>query len=361
MHVEIRTDPDKYLVKDVLVFGKSWSIEKMFNDAEIQNLVSNCYPKPVPRLQSSKRRGEEKKSLCLYPKMPQRGHRGRQWPQRAEPIQDKGLVPQQWTIKSQSESACLKMLSPMGRASLQTPCRPRWVKRASSPSFGEKTAQQAEVCLPAPFLPEKGLLTPLINDKHCRISPYIYNILWSRKTLLLLLHVERKPREAISRMNSIPVGMTLEKQAFLHPSSSPEDWGCSGLPWWHQGAHHAQAHDFCATSDKAALHRPSSHHTRSPGPAAWAQPGSLLDPHCRDSTPYMGKCDRCSPGDKAPVHALEPAATAGQQHRQTQGSCTGQKHTTASIMCVLGQIETNYYSHPEKQFTKITIFKDPCY
>lgn len=78
MLVEIRTDTDKYLVKDVLVFGKSWSIEKMFDDAEIQNLVPNGHPKPVPRLQSSKRRGEEKKSLCLYPKMPQRGHRGRQ-------------------------------------------------------------------------------------------------------------------------------------------------------------------------------------------------------------------------------------------------------------------------------------------
>lgn len=62
MCVEIKTDSDKYLVKDVLVFGKSWSIEKMFNDAEIQNLVSNCYPKPVPRLQSSKRREEEKMS-----------------------------------------------------------------------------------------------------------------------------------------------------------------------------------------------------------------------------------------------------------------------------------------------------------
>lgn len=78
MHVQIRADSDKYLVKDVLVFGKSWSIEKMFDGAEIQNLVSNCYPKPVPRLQSRKRTGEEKKSLCLYPKMPQGGHRGRQ-------------------------------------------------------------------------------------------------------------------------------------------------------------------------------------------------------------------------------------------------------------------------------------------
>lgn len=78
MLVEIRTDTDKYLVKDVLVFGKSWSIEKMFDDAEIQNLVPNGYPKPVPRLQSSKRKGEEKKNLCLYLKMPQRGHGGRQ-------------------------------------------------------------------------------------------------------------------------------------------------------------------------------------------------------------------------------------------------------------------------------------------
>lgn len=75
MHVQIKTDSDKYLVKDVLVFGKSWSIEKMFNDTEIQNLVSNCYPKPVPRLQSSKRSGEEKKSLCLYPKITQGGQR----------------------------------------------------------------------------------------------------------------------------------------------------------------------------------------------------------------------------------------------------------------------------------------------
>lgn len=57
MCVAIRTtDSDTYLVKDVLMFGKSWSIEQMFNDAEIQNLVSNCYPKPMPRLQSSERR-----------------------------------------------------------------------------------------------------------------------------------------------------------------------------------------------------------------------------------------------------------------------------------------------------------------
>jgi len=62
----------------MLMFGKSWSIEQMFNDAEIQNLVSNRYPEPVPRLQSSERGEEEKKSLCLYPKILQRGHRGGQ-------------------------------------------------------------------------------------------------------------------------------------------------------------------------------------------------------------------------------------------------------------------------------------------
>lgn len=62
-----------------------------------------------------------------------------------------------------------------------------------------------------------------------------------------------------------------------------------------------------------------------------------------------------------PWVCVELAATAGQQQRQTHGSCTGQKHTTASIICVLGQRETNYYSHSEKQLTKITISKDPCY
>lgn len=76
MCVEIRTtDCDKYLVKDMLMFGKSWSIEEMFNDAEIQNLVSNRYPEPVPRLQSSKRRGgEEKKGLYLHLQILQRVH-----------------------------------------------------------------------------------------------------------------------------------------------------------------------------------------------------------------------------------------------------------------------------------------------
>lgn len=53
----------------MLMFGKSWSIEQMFNDAEIQNLVSNCDPKSVSGLQSSKRRAAKKKSLCLYPKI----------------------------------------------------------------------------------------------------------------------------------------------------------------------------------------------------------------------------------------------------------------------------------------------------
>lgn len=67
---------DKYLVKDMLMFGKSWSFEQMFNDAEVQNLVSNRYPEPVPRLQSSERRKEEK-SLGLYSQILQTGHGGR--------------------------------------------------------------------------------------------------------------------------------------------------------------------------------------------------------------------------------------------------------------------------------------------
>lgn len=70
MLVEIRTDTDKYLVKDVLVFGKSWSIEKMFDDAEIQNLVPNGHPKPVPRLQSSKRRGKRRRAYVSTQKCP---------------------------------------------------------------------------------------------------------------------------------------------------------------------------------------------------------------------------------------------------------------------------------------------------
>lgn len=60
----------------MLMFGKSWSFEQMFNDAEVQNLVSNRYPEPVPRLQSSERRKEEK-SLGLYSQILQMGHGGR--------------------------------------------------------------------------------------------------------------------------------------------------------------------------------------------------------------------------------------------------------------------------------------------
>lgn len=56
-------DSDKYLVKDMLMFGKSWSIEQMFNDTEIQNLVSNRYPEPVPRLQSSEKRGRKRRRV----------------------------------------------------------------------------------------------------------------------------------------------------------------------------------------------------------------------------------------------------------------------------------------------------------
>lgn len=54
---KLEQQTDKYLVKDMLVFGKSWSIEQMFNDAEIQNLVSNRYPEPVPRLKTSEKSG----------------------------------------------------------------------------------------------------------------------------------------------------------------------------------------------------------------------------------------------------------------------------------------------------------------
>ena len=66
----ITTDSDKYLVKDMLMFGKSWSIEQMLNDTEIQNLVSNRYPEPVPRLQSSKRRGGREEKFILVPTNP---------------------------------------------------------------------------------------------------------------------------------------------------------------------------------------------------------------------------------------------------------------------------------------------------
>lgn len=41
---------DKYLVKDILVLGKGWSTEQVFNSTEIQYLVSNCHPNSVPRL-----------------------------------------------------------------------------------------------------------------------------------------------------------------------------------------------------------------------------------------------------------------------------------------------------------------------
>lgn len=79
MCVELRTtDSVKYLVKDILMFGKSWSIEQMFNDAEIQNLVSNRYPEPVPGLQSSERKGRREKRLYVYTKILRRGHGGRQ-------------------------------------------------------------------------------------------------------------------------------------------------------------------------------------------------------------------------------------------------------------------------------------------
>lgn len=74
MCMEIRTtDSDKYLVKDMLMFGKSWSIEQMFNDTQIQNLVSNRYPEPVPGLQSSERRwGREEKFMLVPMNLPQR-------------------------------------------------------------------------------------------------------------------------------------------------------------------------------------------------------------------------------------------------------------------------------------------------
>lgn len=61
---------DKYLVKDMLVFGKSWSIEQMFDDTEIQYLVSNRYPEPVPRLQSSERSGGREEEFVLVPTKP---------------------------------------------------------------------------------------------------------------------------------------------------------------------------------------------------------------------------------------------------------------------------------------------------
>lgn len=56
----------------MLVFGKSWSIEQMLDDAEIQNLVSNRYPNPVPRLQSNES-GEKRRIYACTQKSSKEG------------------------------------------------------------------------------------------------------------------------------------------------------------------------------------------------------------------------------------------------------------------------------------------------
>lgn len=68
-----KQETDKYLLKDMLVFGKSWSIEQMLNDAEIQNLVSNRYPNPVPRLQSGESRGKRRRIYACTQKSSKEG------------------------------------------------------------------------------------------------------------------------------------------------------------------------------------------------------------------------------------------------------------------------------------------------
>lgn len=167
---------------------------------------------------------------------------------------------------------------------------------------------------------------------------------------------EQKHREAVGRVNSIPVGMPLEKQPLLQPSSSPEDRGCSGDARGHTMPRHMLSVPRW-TRHCPTLHHPSSQHTRSSGPAHRAQAGPLLDPHCRNSIPHMGNGTDAAQETKLLFMArvcAEPAPTdPGQLH--------GAKTPHSLHYCVSGQRETSYYSHSEKQLTKITIFEDACY
>lgn len=246
------------------------------------------------------------------------------------------------------------MLSSVGRASLQTPCRTWGVENSLIPILGERRAQQAEVFSP-PSFPKKRLscsLTPLINDKHCRISPHIWNMLWSRKTLLLLL---QEGNRSIERpwAGWIPsLWVCHWRNRNFCPPEPP------GLPWWYQ--EHTMRSTSCSGTRFLCRACSASPHTTRAAQDLHAEPslGPCWTLTAGTASRTWGNVTDAAQHTKLlfmPRARAEPAVTAAP--RQLHGAKT---HHSSSI-CVFRQMETNHYSHSEKHLTKITIFRHPCY
>lgn len=126
-------------------------------------------------------------------------------------------------------------------------------------------------------------------------------------------------------MDPTPVGMPLEKHSAsqLLPRRLRMLWTPLATP----GRQHSVLRHMISVPHPTRL----PYRARSPGPARQAQPGSPLDPRCRNSIPHTRGMWLHPLTDAAqdtkllfmPRVRAEPAATAGQQHRQTHGSCWG--------------------------------------